>query len=334
MNPKTSSLFRMTITQQLSCFAGKRTLLAMATSALALLLALAGPVAAANTGKTFGTAEEAVSALVAATAAKDNKALHALFGPAGVDLENPDRVQSANELSAFTAAFNQTNRLTRLSDSQYVLEVGADLWPFPLPIVKKDGRWFYDVEVGKEELLSRRIGQNELSTLEMVRAYVDAQREYASRDRDGDMVLEFAQRIASSLGQTNGLYWPSDANDELSPLSPLGPMVAQAQTEGYFIHPDADKATPEPFHGYFFKILTRQGSKAPGGKYDYIINKNMIGGFALVAWPAEYGSSGVMTFIVNQQGRVFQKDLGEKTAGIVKNMRAYDPDPSWELSPD
>lgn len=298
---------------------------------LFMLLGLAMPDVAAGTGKTFGTAEEAVKALVSATSAKDRNALHTLFGLAGEELENPDRIQSTNELDAFTAAFRQTNRLSRLSDAEYVLEVGADLWPFPVPIVKKDGRWFFDTEVGKDELLGRRIGQNELSTLEVMRGYVDAQREYAGKDRDGDDVLEYAQRIASSPGKTDGLYWPTELNNQ---ESPLGPFVADAQTEGYFIPPDASDDGPQPFHGYLFKILTRQGRGAPGGKHDYIVNGNMILGFALIAWPAKYGSSGVMTFIVNQQGRVYEKDLGEKTAKVVKETRAYDPDKSWRLSPD
>ena len=322
-----------TFTQKSSFSALQRILRSSAkrTFVLALLPSLAVPVGAADTGKTFATAEEAVSALVSATTTKDRDALHALFGPAGADLENPDRVQSTNELNTFTAAFNQTNRLARLSDSQYVLEVGTDLWPFPVPIVKKDGRWFFDTEVGKDELLGRRIGQNELVTLEAMRAYVDAQREYASQDRDGDKVLEYAQRMSSSPGKMDGLYWPTELNGE---VSPLGPLVGEAQGEGYFRTPAATDAGPQPFHGYLFKILTRQGAHAPGGKHDYIINGNMIGGYALVGWPAEYGVSGVMTFIVNQQGRIYQKDLGDKTAKIVKKMRAYDPDPSWKISPD
>ena len=299
--------------------------------AWALLLSLALTTGAAENAKMFATAEEAVSALVAATATKDNSALHALFGRAGVDLENPDRIQSTNELNTFTAAFNQAHRLLRQSESQYVLEVGADAWPFPVPIVKKDGHWFFDADTGKDELLSRRIGKNELSALEVLRAYVEAQREYASRDRDGDDVLEYAQKIASSPGQTDGLYWPTDLNGD---LSPLGPWVAEAQREGYFGEPTPIYARPQPFHGYLFKILTRQGRHALGGKYDYVINGNMIGGFALVGWPAEYGESGVMTFIVNQQGRVFQKDLGRNTARIVEKMHAYDPDHSWRVSPD
>jgi hypothetical protein len=304
---------------------------AIGSIALAALMNTALALTAAETGKTFATPEAAVDALISATRTKDNETLHALFGPAGTDLENPDRVQSTNELSAFTAAFDQTNRLARLSDSQYVLEVGADLWPFPVPIVKKDDLWFFDTEVGKDELLNRRIGQNELSTLEVVRGYVEAQREYASQDRDGDEVLEYAQRISSSPGKTDGLFWPTELNGD---VSPLGPWVDEAQSEGYFQTTAASDGAPQPFHGYLFRILTRQGSHAPGGKYNYIINGNMIVGFALVAWPAEYGSSGVMTFIVNQQGRVYQKDLGKNTTEIVKKMNAYDPDPSWQISPD
>jgi hypothetical protein len=209
--------------------------------------------------------------------------------------------------------------------------VGADYWPFPVPIINRNGRWLFDTEAGKEELLRRRIGQNELSTLAVMRAYVDAQREYASKDRDGDEVLEYAQKITSSPGKTDGLYWPEELNGE---LSPLGPWVAEAQTEGYFADPSAPQEGPQAFHGYYFRILTRQGSHAPGGKYDYIINGNMILGFALVGWPADYGDSGIMTFIVNQQGRVYQKDLGKNTAKIVKKMQAYDPDPSWQISSD
>jgi hypothetical protein len=299
--------------------------------ALVLLLNLAVSAGAADMGKTFETPEQAASALVSATRTQDNGALHALFGPAGEDLENPDRVQSANELSAFTTAYNKTNRLARLSDTEYVLEVGEDLWPFPVPIVKKDGRWFFETETGKDELLCRRIGQNELSTLEVMRSYVDAQREYASKDRDGDEVLEYAQRMRSSPGNMDGLYWPTELNGE---LSPLGPLVAEAQGEGYFANPAASDNGPQPFHGYLFKILKGQGRHAPGGKFDYVVNTNMILGFGLVAWPAEYGVSGVMTFIVNQQGRVYQKDFGKDSAEIVAKMHAYDPDPSWKISPD
>jgi len=297
---------------------------------VAPFIGLALVAGADETGKTFNTPEEAISALAAATTAKDNNALHVLFGPAGLDLENPDRVQATNELNAFAAALNQTRRPVREQDSRYVLEVGKDFWPFPVPIVKQGDRWLFDSEAGKDELLRRRIGKNELSTLEVMRAYVNAQREYASRDRDNDEVLEYAQRLSSSPNRMDGLYWPSDPGE----ISPLGPLVAEAADEGYALESQKDSNRREPFHGYYFKILTRQGKNAPGGNYDYIINGNMIGGFAMVAWPAEYDQSGIMTFIVNQQGQVFQKDLGAKTIKLAPAMKAYDPDSTWSISPE
>ncbi len=300
---------------------------------LVLLLALSAPFAvnAADIGKTFATPEEAVAALAVAASAKDTNTIRIIFGPAAEDLENPDRVQATNDFAEFTAAFNQGKRIVRESDAKCVLEVGQNFWPFPVPIVKKDDLWFFDTEAGKDELINRRIGKNELATLQSVRAYVQAQREYASKDRDGDEVLEYAQKFRSTPGTKDGLYWPSDLDGE---LSPLGPLVAQAQAQGYLVKAKEQDAAPEPFHGYYFKILPRQGKHAPGGKYDYVINGNMIGGFALVAWPAEYGETGVMTFIVNQQGRVYQKDLGTKTARTVASLNSYDPDKTWTLSPD
>jgi hypothetical protein len=212
-----------------------------------------------------------------------------------------------------------------------VLEVGEQAWPFPIPIVKTDGGWFFDTEAGKEEILNRRIGTNELATLNVVRACVEAEREYASRDRDGSGVLKYAQRFSSHPDSKDGLYWSPDLDGE---VSPLGPLVADAQSEGYGLQTKDGKSKPQPFHGYYFKILTRQGKHAPGGAYNYIINGNMIGGFALVAWPAEYGRSGIMTFIVNQQGRIYQKDLGPNTGRIAPAMKRYDPDSTWQLSPD
>ena len=302
-------------------------------ASLFVALALGAPFAtdAAETGKTFATPEEAVSALVQATSTQSGADLRAIFGPAAADLQNPDRVQATNEFNTFTAALNLTNRLVQESATKCVLEVGTNSWPFPVPIVKKEGRWFFDTEAGKEEILSRRIGKNELAVLGVVRAYVDAQREYASRDRNGDEVLEFAQRLASTPGTKDGLYWPPDLDGE---TSPLGPMVADAQSKGYAMEAKSQARSRAPFHGYFFKILTRQGKHAPGGKYHYVINGHMIGGFALVAWPAEHGESGIMTFIVNQQGRVYQRDLGTKTGKLAPAMKAYDPDPSWSVSPD
>ena len=299
---------------------------------LVLALGLPGAMSGAGTGKIFASPEEAVAALRLATAAADTNALRVILGPGSEDLQNPDRIQATNELKTFSSALAETNHLVHVSNTLVVLELGDDLWPFPVPIVKKDGGWFFDTNVGKDELLNRRIGKNELATLPVVRAYVDAQREYASSDHDGDEILEFAQRLVSSPGKQNGLYWPPALDGD---LSPLGPLVAYAQAEGYSpeLH-DVDEVQRGPYHGYLFKILDRQGQHALGGKYNYVINGHMIAGFALVAWPAAYGDTGIMTFVVNQQGRVYQKDLGKNTAKIAQKMSAYDPDKSWQVSPD
>jgi hypothetical protein len=302
----------------------------------ALTLALPSSTHAAKTSNTvrkFANPEEAVAALRLATTTADTNALRDILGPGSEDLQNPDRIQATNELATFSAAMAETNHLVHMSDSLVILELGDDLWPFPVPIAKKDGGWFFDTDTGKDELLNRRIGDNELAILPVMRAYLDAQREYASSDHDGDGVLEYAQRLVSSPGKEDGLYWPPDLNGQ---LSPLGPLVAFAQAEGYSPELRDEKIEVErgPYHGYYFKILTRQGKHAPGGKYGYVINGNMIAGFALIAWPAEYATSGVMTFIVNQQGRVYQKDLGPNTSKLAIKMSAYDPDPSWTLSPD
>jgi hypothetical protein len=299
--------------------------------ALALALNALPALNAAPTGKSFASPEEAVSALAAAASTDDRNAFRAIFGAAAADLENPDFVQATNEHRAFCSAFYHTNRIVHESDSKCMLEVGQDLWPFPIPIVKRNGQWFFDTEAGKDELLNRRIGRNELATLQSVRAFVEAQREYAARDRDGDEVLEFAQQFRSTPGMKDGMYWPPDLDGE---ISPLGPLAAQAQELGYGGKARKEDSAPEPFHGYLFRVLTRQGKHAPGGKYDYIINGNMIAGFALVAWPAEYSESGVMTFIVNQQGRVYQRDLGKDTARIVKGLQSYDPDNTWQVAVD
>ena len=288
-------------------------------------------LAAVEAAQAFATPEAAVAALGQAVSATNRIALGSLLGAASQRLVNPDEVQGAAEFAEFAAAFDAAHRLVRQSESRMILEIGVDWWPFPIPLVKIANGWQFDTAAGLEELLNRRIGHNELDVLRVSRAYVQAQREYASRDRDGDDVLEYAQRIHSSPGQADGLYWPPELNGE---ISPLGPFVAFAQGEGYSRKRSSADTGPQPFHGYLFKLLTRQGKHAPGGKYDYVINGNMIGGFALVAWPAEYGESGVMTFTVNQQGRVYQQDLGTATSKIVRKMSAYDPDPAWRVSPD
>jgi hypothetical protein len=309
-----------------------------ARRALAVLLSvflfdvIASPLLHASTpGELFATPAEAVNALGQATSTTNRAAFQKLFGPDNRWLANPDTVQGTREIDDFNAAFAANNLLVTNADKSVTLIVGTNGWPFPIPLVQTNQGWYFDTDSGREEILDRRIGRNELDVLNVMRAYDDAQREYASRDRDDSKVRKFAQRLASSPGKTDGLYWPLSLNGE---VSPLGPMVAEAQTQGYFGKDSTNASGPQPFHGYYFKILTRQGKNAPGGKYDYVINGNMIGGFALVAWPAQYAQSGIMTFIVNQRGEVYQKDLGPNTANIARKMTAYDPDNSWQLSPD
>jgi hypothetical protein len=298
---------------------------------VALNLGLSITCHGADRGKTFATPEAAIAALGSAANRLDRAALREVLGLDADELVAADQIQATNEIANFSGAFNQSNRVVRLSENRCVLEVGTEQWPFPIPLVRQNGQWSFDTDAGKEEILNRRIGRNELSTLETVRIYVDAQRDYASRDRDGDQVLEYAQRTVSSLGAKDGLYWSPNLDGE---LSPLGPMVVVAQSEGYTLRSGGEAVERTPYHGYYFKILTRQGKRAPGGAYNYIINGNMIGGFALVAWPADYGESGIMTFIVNQQGKVYQKDLGPKTEKLAAAMKLYDPDSTWKVSSD
>ena len=213
-----------------------------------------------------------------------------------------------------------------LEDRSALLQIGSENWPFPIPLIEQEGRWFFDTLAGKEEVLNRRVGKNELGAMAVCRAYVNAQREYASQDRNGDEVLEYAQHLRSTTGAHDGLYWPVRQGDE---LSPLGPLVAAARGEGYRRQTKILTEAQSPYHGYYYKILTRQTKHAPGGKYNYIIHGHMIGGFALVAWPAQWGNSGIMTFIVNQQGKIYQKNLGPKTDTIAPAMTQYNPDSTW-----
>jgi hypothetical protein len=274
----------------------------------------------------FGSPQAAVDALKAAIDARDTNTLHAIFGPAAHGLVSVDVVQAADEREMFVRRVEEKVNLVSESDTKQVLQLGADGWPFPIPLEKQEGQWFFDTEAGKEEILNRRIGANELGAMHVCNAYVQAQREYASEDRNRDEVLEYAQHLRSTPGAHDGLYWSTRTGDE---LSPLGPLVAEARAGGYRRQTKILADEQLPYHGYYFNILTRQGKHAPGGKYNYIINGHMIGGFALVAWPAEWGNTGVMTFIVNQRGKIYQKNLGPKTSAIAEGTTAYDPDQSW-----
>jgi hypothetical protein len=279
--------------------------------------------AAAAQQKTFASAEEAVKALVAAAKNNDSKELMAIFGVGSKELIfSGDAVADKQRHERFAKAYDEKNRLVQ-QGSDMVLVIGNEEWPFPIPVIKKGDGWVFDIARGREEILNRRIGENELYTIQVCRAVVDAQREYAIKDRDKNGLLEYAQKFRSDPGKKNGLYWDSKAGE---PQSPLGPIVVQARGEGYQGQPSA---APSPYHGYFYKILTAQGKNAAGGAYSYLVKGKMIGGFAVVAYPAEYENSGVMTFIVNYEGKVFQKDLGKDTASVAKGMKEYNPDSTW-----
>ncbi|MEW6037617.1 MAG: DUF2950 domain-containing protein [Pseudomonadota bacterium] len=275
----------------------------------------------------FPTPEAAVKALLDAARAGDPKQFADLFGSRYAELlSSGDEVQDKNDRDAFAAKAQEKTAIENVDDHRAILRVGASDWPFPIPLVKQGESWRFAAGQGREEIINRRVGRNELSTLGVINAYVEAQFEYAAADRDGDGVAEYAQRLGSTPGAFDGLYWDSEPD---RPQSPLGPLVAEARAAGYQAQGTADKSAP--YHGYYYRILTRQGSAAPGGKYDYVINGNMIAGFGLVAFPAQYGSSGVMTFIVNHQGKIHQKDLGPQTAKLASALKEYNPGAGWEL---
>jgi hypothetical protein len=302
--------------------------------------------------RTFATPEEARDALVAAVAGGDHAALAAIFGPEHHKLHSGDPVEDERHRKEFAEKVAKTCDLVKADDNRYTLTVGDDKFPFPIPLVKDGERWRYDTRAGLEEILNRRIGEDELSAIMTCRAYVLAQWEYftQSGSHNEDGLAEYAQRFVSTPGNRDGLYWDTKPGDD---PSPLGPLVAAARAEGYgpgsarrHAHVQSAKsgtgpggdseqggAPRSPYHGYYFKILTRQGASAPGGAFSYLINGHMIAGFGLVAYPAKWGNSGVMTFIVNTQGRVYQKNLGATTAEIAPAMSTYDPDPSWTLAP-
>ena len=276
--------------------------------------------------KSFATPEEAVKAAVDAAKNNNDKELLAIFGAQAKDLMfSGDAVADKQRRESFLAAYNEKNSIATEGDSRIVV-VGNGAWPFPIPLVKKSDGWVFDTEKGREEILNRRIGTNELSAIQVVLALFDAQREYAMKDRDGDKILEYAHRFRSEPGKKNGLYWDAKTGEE---PSPLGPLAAQAQGAGYSARGAGAGQTGTPYHGYYFKILESQGKNAAGGAYSYVVKGNMLGGFAFVAFPAEYGNSGVMTFLVNHDGKVFQKDLGKNTADTAAAMKEYNPDKTW-----
>ena len=279
----------------------------------------------------FNSPNDAVNALVTAVQNNDTNAIHLIFGPVGRELVSPDIVQASAEFQRFVQRLSEKTELFKHSDSNVVLELGADGWPFPIPLVQQGAQWHFDTAPGKDEILARRVGRDEIGAIDVCLAYVDAQREYASQDRMGDGVLAYAQFLRSTTGTHDGLFWPANQPGDTE-LSPFGPLIAQARVEGYQHTAKMLNDEQAPYHGYYFKILTCQGKHAPGGKFNYVINGRMLAGFALVAWPAEWGNTGVMTFVVNQTGVVFQKNFGSKTTKIAKAITIYDPDDTWTLA--
>lgn len=279
--------------------------------------------------KLYASPEDALADLVAAAKIEDRTRLREIFGPDVQELLSPDPVQQSQDFVSFTANVAVKSRLVKADDSRYTFTIGDYDYQFPVPIVRSGDRWRFDTRAGIDELLTRRVGENETRTILTCRAYAAAQWDYfEDGDWDNDLVHEYAQKFLSSPGQKDGLYWPTSSREE---PSPLGPLVVRAAFEGYSRKRDAQNNVQQtPYHGYYFHILKAQGGHAPGGAHGYVVNGNMIGGFALVAYPAKYGSTGVMTFIVNQQGRVYEKDLGANTGTVAAAMSAYDPDPTWK----
>jgi Protein of unknown function (DUF2950) len=297
---------------------------------LALVLPFAGCKKSDNPDKpsitVFASPDEAGNALQAAAKSDDQNTLLAIFGPDSKELiVSGDPVQDKTVTTAFVAGYGAMHRWRKMPDGSQILLVGPDNFPFPIPLKKNDGgQWFFDTAAGKNEVLNRRIGRNELAIIDVCEAVADAQGQYFSQAHDGEHAKQFAAKFISDPGKQNGLYWKSP---EGQPLSPLGPLAAFATAEGYTAKPDAHTA----FHGYYFHMLKGQTDKAPGGARDYAVNGKMTGGFAFVAYPAEYGNSGVMTFMMNQDGVLLQKDLGKTTAETASAMSEFDPDPSWTI---
>jgi hypothetical protein len=285
------------------------------------------PASAATTKqKTFTSPEQAVQALVASLKKADKTSIKAILGPGSEKLvSSGDPVNDRRLRQRFLTAYDEMERLDLKGKRKAVLVVGKNEWPFPIPIVMKKNRWRFDTRAGIQEIINRRIGANELDTIQTCLAIIDAEMEYAMKDYGGNDLHEYAAKFWSDPGKKNGLYWQTGEGEA---PSPLGVLLARAKAEGY--SRKRSGGGPSPYHGYFYRILTAQGKHAEGGAYNYMVRGHLIGGVAVIAYPAQYGSSGVMTFIVNHDGIVYQKDLGRKTAGIASAMRIFDPGPDWK----
>jgi hypothetical protein len=292
--------------------------------ALLVVLALGAGCASVQPGRLYPTPEAAAAALLEAARSGSTERLNEVLGSDGDELlSSGDAVSDEQDRKMFVGAYEKKHSLTKEADGTLTLVVGEKEWPFPIPLVQVGGGWRFDTELGRDELISRRVGRNELNTIEVCRALVEAQEEYAQLAIGG--TAQYARKILSSPGKRDGLYWETA---EKEAPSPLGPLVAQASEEGYAAA--IAERNPGVYHGYRYRVLTKQGPAAKGGERDYVVENLMIGGFAFVAYPAEYGESGVMTFIVNHEGIVYQSDLGEDTAKLASRMPAFDPGPTWK----
>lgn len=294
-------------------------------ASLLLLMTAAGVFAQEAGQKTFATPQEASKALYDAAKADDSTTVLAILGPsAETVIRSGDPVQDKNNRDNFLTKYEQMNRIGSQAGGSRVLYLGADNWPFPIPLIQKNGQWFFDTVDGKQEILYRRIGKNELAAIRVLNVLVDAQREYYDGTHDGATHL-YAAKWASTEGKQDGLYWKAA---ESEPQSPIGPLVAYAAGEGY---KSSDK--PTPFHGYFYRMLTSQGANVAGGAKPYVVNGKMTGGFAFLAYPADYRSSGVMTFMVDASGNIYEKDLGKDAAASSAAMTVFNPDKTWTKVP-
>ena len=279
---------------------------------------------AAARQKSFPTPEAGVQALIEAAQKHDTTTLLAILGPEAKSIvSTSDPVSDRENRERFVKSYEEAHTLVPSGDTKVVLQIGKDEWPFPIPLIKESAGWRFDMQAGKEEIRKRLIGRNELDVIQVCLAFVDAQREYYVRNPLNGTLLQYASKFISTKGKRDGLYWETTANE---PPSPLGPLVAKARHEGY--KRAAGKLAP--YHGYYYKMLTRQGPDAPDGAYDYVVRGKTIGGFALVAYPAQYGTSGIMTFIVNHDGVVYEKDFGPKTAATAQSMTKFNPDKTWK----
>ncbi|WP_206611798.1 DUF2950 domain-containing protein [Acidithiobacillus sulfuriphilus] len=289
-----------------------------------------GASAAGGAPETFASPEQAVHALVAAARANDRTELLKIFGPASRDLiSSGDKIADKEARARFVDHYNKGSKIVLDGADKAILAIGTEHWPFPIPIVQQGHSWHFDAQAGAREILDRRIGRNELNAIEVCRSYARAQHDYAADRESANKLKEYAQKFVSSPGRHNGLYWPVRSGEK---ESPIGPLMASARAEGYGSTDDYKKGQHAPYHGYYYRILTRQGASAPGGARDYLVNGHMTGGFALIAFPAKYADSGIMTFIVSQNGIVYEKDLGPDTAAIAPAITKFNPDHTWKIS--